>query len=73
MAAFAEAYPLPSAIAVGLAAGGLALLIGWVARREWIWFLFVLATVGAGATAYNRTRWRQQDRKRLERTDQDPD
>jgi hypothetical protein len=34
----------------------LALLIGWLARREWIWFLFIVATIGAGATAYTRAR-----------------
>jgi hypothetical protein len=62
IATIAEAHPFPYAVAVALAAGVLALLVGWLARREWIWLLFVVATVGAGATAYTRARRGQQDR-----------
>jgi hypothetical protein len=72
MATIAEAYPLPYAVAVGLVAGALAFLIGWIARREWIWFLFVMAAVVAGASTYTGTRWRRQDRKRRERHRQHP-
>ena len=71
MAAIAEAHPIPYAVAVGLVAGMLAFLIGWLARREWIWFLFVMAAVVAGASTYTGTRWRQQDRK-LRQRHQDP-
>ena len=38
----------------------MALLLGWLARREWIWFLFIVPTIGAGATAYTMAR---QDRR----------
>ena len=41
----AEAHPLPYAVAVGLVAGAPAFLIGWIARREWTWFLFIMAAV----------------------------
>jgi hypothetical protein len=34
--AVAEAHPLLYAVAVGLAGGVLALLVGWLARRDWI-------------------------------------
>jgi hypothetical protein len=43
-----------------------ALLLGWLARREWIWFLFIVPTIGAGATAYTMARQDQQDRTRRE-------
>jgi hypothetical protein len=72
IATIAEAHPFPYAIVVGLAAGVLALLVGWLARREWIWFLFIVATAGAGATAYTRARRDQQGRTRLERDRQHP-
>jgi membrane protein implicated in regulation of membrane protease activity len=72
LAAIAEAHPFRYAVAVGLAAGVLALLIGWLARQEWIWFLFIMAAVVAGASTYTGTRWRQQDGKRLEQHRQDP-
>jgi hypothetical protein len=66
IATIAEAHPLPYAAAVGLAAGVLTLLVGWLARREWIWFLFIVPTVGAGATTYTRARRDRQDRQRLQ-------
>jgi uncharacterized membrane protein YccC len=72
MATIAEAHPFRYAAAVGLAAGVLAILIGWLARREWIWFLFVIAAVVAGASTYTETRRRQQNRKHLERRPQHP-
>ena len=71
--AIAEAHPFPYAVAVGLAAGVLALLVGWLARREWIWFLFVMAAVVAAASTYAGTRRRQQDDERLEQHRRDPD
>jgi membrane protein implicated in regulation of membrane protease activity len=71
--AIAEAHPFPYAVAVGLAAGVLALLVGWLARREWIWFLFVMAAVVAAASTYAGTRRRQQDGERSEQHRRDPD
>jgi hypothetical protein len=62
----AEAHPFRYAAAIGLAAGVVALLLGWLARREWIWFLFIVPTIGAGATAYTMARQDQQDRTRRE-------
>ena len=56
MATIAEAHPLRYAVAVGLVAGALAFLIGWIARREWIWFLFVMGAIVAGASTYIGTR-----------------
>jgi membrane protein implicated in regulation of membrane protease activity len=73
MAAIAEAHPSRYAIAVGLVAGMLAFLIGWLARRDWIWFLFIVAAVVAAACTYTGTRWRQHEGKRLEQDHQDPD
>ena len=73
IATIAEAHPFPYAIAVGLAAGVLALLVGWLARREWIWFLFVMAAVVAAASTYAGTRRRQQDGERSEQHRRDPD
>jgi hypothetical protein len=63
MSAVAEAHPFPYAVAVGLTAGILALLLGWLARREWVWFLFIMAGVVAGGSTYTGTRWRNQIRK----------
>ena len=73
MAAIAQAHPLRYAIAVGLVAGVLAFLIGWLTRREWTSFLCVMAAVVAAASTYTGTRWRQKDGKRLEQHHQDPD
>jgi hypothetical protein len=70
---FAETHLFRYAVAVGLAAGVLAFLIGWLARREWIWFLFVMAAVVAGASSYASARWRRQERERLERRRQQPE
>jgi len=72
IATIAETHPFPFAVAVGLAAGLLALLVGWLARREWIWFLFIVPTIGAGATAYTGARRGRQDRTRLERNRRRP-
>jgi membrane protein implicated in regulation of membrane protease activity len=69
----AETHPFRYAVAVGLAAGVLAFLIGWLARREWIWFLFVMAAVVAGTSSYAGARWRRQERERLERRRQQPE
>jgi ABC-type branched-subunit amino acid transport system permease subunit len=73
MVAFAKAHPSRYAVAAGLVAGVLAFLIGWLARREWIWFLFIMAAVVAAASTYTMTRWHQQDGNRLEQHRQDPD
>jgi membrane protein implicated in regulation of membrane protease activity len=70
---FAEAHLFRYAVAAGLAAGVLAFLIGWLARREWIWFLFVMAAVVAGASSYASARWRRHERERLERRRQQPE
>lgn len=56
MVAIAEAHPFGYAVAVGLGAGVLAFLVGWLARREWIWFLFIMAAVVAGASTYTMAR-----------------
>jgi ABC-type branched-subunit amino acid transport system permease subunit len=67
LVAIGEAHPFPYAVAVGLVAGLLGFLIGWVARREWIWFLFIVPAVVSGASLYTQMHWRHQDRDRLER------
>lgn len=65
--AIGEAHPFPYAVVVALVAGLLGFLVGWVARREWIWFLFIVPAVVSGTSLYTQMRWRQEDRDRLQR------
>jgi hypothetical protein len=73
LAAIGEAHPFPYAVVVGLIAGLLGLLLGLAMGREWIWSLIVVPAVVSGTSIYTRMRWRQQDRKRLERHHQETD
>jgi hypothetical protein len=67
LVAIGEAHPFSYAVMVGLVAGLLGFLVGWVARHEWMWFLLIVPAVVSGTSLYTQMRWRQQDRDGLER------
>jgi hypothetical protein len=72
LAVLMDAYPMPVAIAQGLAAGVLALLAVRLLFGQWSWLPLIMAAVVAGASSYTGARWRRQERERLERRRQQP-
>ena len=63
---WADAHPIRAAVVLGLAAGLLALVIGWLPFQRPSWNPAVLATLIAGSTTYFQARTRPQ-RERLRR------